>query len=55
MYYMVKTIRLDDEIHKELIVIQGEVQAASGEVTSMSDVIDVLITTYDINKKKRRK
>ena len=55
IYYMVKTIRLDDGIHKERIIVQGEIQMETGEVTSMSDVIDFLLTTYDINKKKRKK
>ena len=50
---MVKTIRLDDGIHKELVVVQGEIQMETGEVTSMSDVIDFLLTTYDISKKKK--
>ncbi len=49
---MVKTIRIqDDSIHKELLKIQGKIQAKSGESTSMEDVLDKLINLY---KKKNR-
>ena len=48
---MVKTLRIvDDNIHKELLKIQGQIQAKTGEFTSMEDTLDELITTY----KKRR-
>jgi|SaaInlStandDraft_7_1057024.scaffolds.fasta_scaffold337833_1 hypothetical protein len=49
---MVKTLRIVDEnIHKELLKIQGQLQANSGEFTSMEDTLDVLIRTY---RKKNR-
>jgi hypothetical protein len=49
---MVKTIRIiRDELHKELLKIQGEIQAESGEFTSMDDTITKLVETY---RKKRR-
>jgi hypothetical protein len=49
---MIKTIRLsNDNLHKELLKIQGEIQAKSGEFTSMDMVIEKLIDSY---KKKRR-
>lgn len=49
---MVKTIRLGrDELHKELLKIQGEIQAKSGEFTGMDDVIEELIRIYrKVNK-----
>ena len=48
---MVKTLRIaDDNIHKELLKIQGRIQAESGESTSMEDVLEELIKNY----KKRR-
>ena len=48
---MVKTIRIvRDELHKELLKIQGEIQAKSGVYTTMDDVIDELIKKY--RKKK---
>ena len=48
---MVKTLRItNDNLHKELLKIQGQIQAKSGEFTSMDDVIEVLVRTY---KKKR--
>ena len=49
---MVKTIRLsNDKLHKELLKIQGEIQAKTGEFTSMDAVIEKLIDNF---KKKRR-
>jgi len=48
---MVKTLRVsDDNIHRELLKIQGQIQAKSGEFTSMEDVLTELIKTY----KKRK-
>ena len=48
---MVKTLRIsDDNIHRELLKIQGHIQAKSGEFTSMEDVLTELIKTY----KKRK-
>lgn len=44
---MVKTLRIsDDNLHKELLKIQGEIQAKSGEFTSMDDVIAELVKLY---------
>ena len=44
---MVKTLRiLEDSLHKELLKIQGEIQAKSGKFTSMDDVIDELVREY---------
>jgi hypothetical protein len=49
---MVKTLRIaDDSIHKELLKIQGKIQAESGEFTSMEDTLSELIKTY---RKKNR-
>ena len=48
---MVKTIRLTDEIHKELMKIQGEMQAQTGELTTMDDTIKAMVDAY---KKKHR-
>ena len=49
---MVKTLRIsDDNIHRELLKIQGLIQAKSGEFTSMEDVLDELIKLY---RKKNR-
>jgi len=48
---MVKTLRIsDDDIHRELLKIQGQIQAKSGKFTSMEDVLTELIKTY----KKRK-
>jgi len=48
---MVKTLRIDNEaLHRELLKIQGQIQAKTGEYTSMEDVIAELIKTY----RKRR-
>lgn len=44
---MVKTLRIsDDKLHKELLKIQGQIQAQTGEFTSMDDVIAELVKTY---------
>ena len=47
---MVKTLRISDENHKEMLKIQGEIQAKTGESTSMDDVIAELTKNF---KKKR--
>lgn len=47
---MVKTLRISDESHRDMLKIQGELQAKSGEFTSMDDVIEFLVKAY---KKKR--
>jgi len=44
---MVKTLRLsNDDLHKELLKIQGQLQAKTGEFTSMDDVIEELVRIY---------
>jgi len=49
---MVKTLRLsNDDLHKELLKIQGQLQAKTGKFTSMDDVIAELVRAY---KKKRK-
>ena len=48
---MVKTLRISDEMHKEVLKIQGELQAKSGEFTGMDETIGTLVDVY----KKRRK
>ena len=49
---MVKTLRIvDDNLHKELLKIQGQIQAQTGEFTTMDDVIAELVKVY---RKKRK-
>ena len=48
---MVKTLRISEQNHREMLKIQGGIQAKSGEFTSMDDVIASLIKEY---KKKHR-
>ena len=44
---MVKTLRIvNDDLHKELLKIQGQIQAKSGKFTSMDDVIAELVKLY---------
>jgi len=43
---MVKTLRISDENHREMLKIQGQIQAKSGEFTSMDDVIAELAKNY---------
>ena len=47
---MVKTLRISDENHKEMLKIQGQIQAKIGEFTSMDDVIANLVNNF----KKRK-
>ena len=42
---MVKTLRISDTNHKEMLKIQGQIQAKSGEFTSMDDVIAEMVKT----------
>jgi len=48
---MVKTLRISDENHHDMMKIQGQIQAKSGEFTSMDDVIPKLVSEY---RKKHR-
>ncbi len=43
---MVKTLRISDENHIEMLKIQGQIQAKSGEFTSMDDVIAILTKKF---------
>lgn len=44
---MVKTLRIvNDDLHKELLKIQGQIQAQTGEFTTMDDVIAELVKRY---------
>lgn len=44
---MVKTLRITNhDLHRELLKIQGEIQAQSGDFTSMDKVIETLIKSY---------
>ena len=43
---MVKTLRISDENHRDMMKIQGQIQAKSGEFTSMDDVIAKLVSEY---------
>lgn len=50
---MVKTLRIvSDDLHKELLKIQGEIQAKTGKFTSMDDVIQELVELYRKSHKK---
>lgn len=43
---MVKTLRISDENHREVLKIQGQIQAQTGEYTSMDDVIEELVKAF---------
>lgn len=47
---MVKTLRISDENHIEMLKIQGQIQAQTGKFTSMDDVIAELVKNF----KKRK-
>jgi len=46
IHIMVKTLRISDENHKEMLKIQGLIQARTGEFTSMDDVIADLVKAF---------
>jgi len=48
---MVKTLRISDENHRQMLKIQGQIQAKTGEYTSMDDVIAEMVNIF---KKKYR-
>lgn len=48
---MIKTLRISEGNHREMLKIQGQIQAKSGEFTSMDDVIAELVKNY---KKKHK-
>jgi len=48
---MVKTLRISNENHKDMLKIQGQIQARTGEFTSMDDVIADMVNAY---KKKHK-
>ena len=48
---MVKTLRISEENHRDMMKIQGQIQAKSGEFTSMDDVIEELVKEH---KKRHR-
>jgi len=43
---MVKTLRISDENHREVLKIQGQIQAKTGKYTSMDDVIEELVKAF---------
>ena len=46
---MVKTLRISDEIHSEVLKIQGAIQASEGEYISMDRTMEELIRCYKKN------
>jgi len=48
---MVKTLRISESNHRDMMKIQGQIQAKSGEFTSMDDVIAEMVKEY---KKKHK-
>jgi len=43
---MFKTVRISDQNHKEMLKILGQIQAKSGEFTSMDDVIAEMLKSF---------
>ena len=50
---MVKTLRISEGNHKEMLKIQGQIQAQSGEFTTMDDVIAELVRVFRSKHKKK--
>jgi len=52
---MVKSIRLGrDELHTDLIRLQGKIQAERGETTTMDDISEIILLTYKMKTKKKK-
>ncbi len=49
----VKTIRISEENHTKLIKLQGQIQAEREEITSMDDVVEILLLTYKMKTKRK--
>ena len=48
---MVKSIRIGrDELHTELIKLQGRIQAEEGRVISMDDLIEILLLSFQLQE-----
>jgi len=43
---MVKTLRISDRSHQQIVKIQGYIQGKKGEVVSMDDVINELMKNF---------
>ena len=52
---MIKTLRISEENHKKLVVIQSKIQIKDEELRSMDYVIAELIEYYNDKKHGRRK
>jgi len=53
---MVKTLRIEDEeIHKDLLRIQGKIQAESGEAIKLELILQELIDCYNNKNRSRKK
>lgn len=48
MYTMIKTLRVSEKNHKELVVIQSKIQIKDQEIRSMDHVMAKLIACYKI-------
>lgn len=46
---MIKTLRISEEIHGEVLKVQGGIQASEGEYISMDRTINELIKCYKKN------
>lgn len=51
----IKSIRISGDNHTRLIKLQGRIQNEEEVVISMDDVIDILVTSYELGPKKSKK
>ena len=51
----IKSIRISKDNHTRLIKLEGRIQNEEERVISMDDVIDILVTSYELGPKKNRK
>lgn len=55
MIYVIKTLRISEEVHGEVLKIQGAIQADEGEYISMDRTMGELVDCYKKNCKGRKK
>ncbi len=48
----ITTIRITESTHKEILKIMGEIQAKNGEIPTLDDALQEMLSNY---KKKSRK
>ena len=48
----ITTIRITKSTHKEILKIMGEIQAKTGEIPTLDDALQEMLSNYKIKSKK---